>query len=187
MRETGILKRCSPAGLSVLAVLFSLFCLPLVQAEDNQANLKPLSVYSSKVTLHGVYPEEVISMKELRDMQMKKRKILIFDARAKKSYDDGHIEQALLPLSENYYRTEELFRTGIIKSMTLDRDKDLADHMNQYPKNIPVVTYCSDGCQAGSVLLLQLKRLGFTDVRVLDDGFQTWQKNGYPVSSRHAR
>ena len=187
MRAIRKIRILLPAGLALVAVFFSPFLWSLAEADSNQGNFKPLPVYSSKVTKHGVYPEEVISMKELRDMLMKKKNLLIFDARGKKSYDEAHILGALLPLSEDYYHAEELFRTGVIKNMTADRDKDLADHIKQYPRNVPVVTYCNDGCQAGSVLLLQLKRLGFTDVRVLDEGFQTWQKTGGPVSSSNAR
>ena len=137
---------------------------------------------SSKPTKVGLFPEEVITLKELRNKQILHEPFILLDARGKKSYDEAHIEGALLPLSKDYYEQEELFRAGIIKALP-NRDKDLARKMVQYPKNTPVVTYCNDHCQASVVLLLQMKNLGFANVRVLEEGIQSWQAAGYPVKS----
>ncbi|MEI8344683.1 MAG: rhodanese-like domain-containing protein, partial [Candidatus Omnitrophota bacterium] len=51
-----------------------------------------------------------------------------------------------------------------------------------YAKDVQMVTYCSDGCQAGVVLLFTLKRLGFKNVQVLDGGLQAWEQKGFPIS-----
>lgn len=134
----------------------------------------------SKPSKHGLFPEELISMKELRKKQIKNDKFILFDARGKNTYDTGHIKGAILPLGMDYYQNEELFRAGIIKSPP-DRDKTLVESMKKYPKDFPIITYCNDNCEAGAVLLLQIKRLGFTDVHALEEGFQSWQASGYPV------
>ncbi len=137
---------------------------------------------AAQQTRHGLFPEEIISMKDLRKMQTYRKSFLLLDARGKSTYSEAHIAGAKLPLSPEYYRQEELFRTGILQKAP-DRDRDLAASMNPVPKNKPIVTYCNDDCQASSVLLLQLKHMGFTDVRAMDDGFQSWQKKGYPVEA----
>ncbi len=119
-------------------------------------------------------------MKDLSELRKRENKLVIFDARGKQSYDQLHIAGALLPLSQEYYEKQEQFRKGLIKSLP-DKDKDLASSVIKYPKSTPMVTYCNDNCQASAVLLLQLKHLGFTDVRALDDGVQNWKKAGYPA------
>lgn len=136
---------------------------------------------SEQPTKHGLFVEELIQADTLKSLMDKKTKLVILDARSKKSYDEAHIQGALLPLTKDYYEKEELFRVGILPAAP-DRDKDLAEAMKQYPKNSKIVTYCNDDCQASSVLLLQIKRLGFSDVHALDEGFQTWESKGYPVT-----
>ncbi len=142
----------------------------------------PLPVYASKPGKNGLFPEETISMKELRAKQLAHEKMVLLDARGKGSYDATHITGAVLPLSAEYYKAEELFRAGLVKAVP-DRDKDLAAAVQKYPKNTPMVAYCNDGCQASAVLVLQLKHLGFANVRAMDDGIQSWQAKGYPVVS----
>ena len=140
----------------------------------------------SKSIQNGLLPEERISMKELLHKLAGKHKFVLFDARGKKSYDESHIDGAILPLSPDYYQNEELFRTGIVKDPP-DRDKDLSESLKKYPKDFPIVTYCNDHCQASAVLLLQIKHLGFTKVRAMEDGIQSWQAKGYPVAPASGR
>ena len=134
----------------------------------------------AKKTSHGLFPEEIISIQDLRARQTEGKKTVILDARGKQSYEAGHIAGAVLPLTPAFYAQEEKFRQGLLK-MPPDREKDLPAGVAQYDKNATVVTYCNDECQAGAVLLIQLKRLGFKDVFALDPGYQSWQKAGYPV------
>lgn len=137
---------------------------------------------TSKVVKHGLFAEELISMEELQKILDRGDKVLILDARGKQSYDSGHVKGAVLPLTDGFYEKEEQFRKGLIRSLP-DREKDLAVSAKRFEKSTPIVTYCSDECQASAVLLIQLKRLGFADVRALSDGFQTWQKSGHPVEA----
>ena len=45
----------------------------------------------------------------------------------------------------------------------------------------PIVTYCNTNCHASSALALQLKGLGFTNVKSMEEGIQSWEKKDYPV------
>ena len=142
--------------------------------------------YASKPVKYGLFAEEIVSMKGLHEMQARKEKFVLLDARGKSSYDQEHIAGAILPLTGRYYEKEDLFRKGLLKALP-DRDADLAESMKKYPKEMPIVTYCSVDCQASAVLLLQLKRLGFINVRAMTDGFQNWQAAGYSVEPKIVR
>ena len=124
--------------------------------------------------------QEVISANNLRELQLKKTKIIIYDARDKISYDQGHIQGAVLPLDTDYYRELALFQSGVIPKGP-DADKALGVAMKKVPKNARIVTYCNANCGASKVLQLKLVNLGFTDVRVMAEGYQVWESKGYPV------
>ena len=122
------------------------------------------------------------SMKgELRKKQIEKEKFVLLDARNKKSYKEAHIKGALLPRTNDYYKDEELFKRKIV-GVAPDEDVALAEKMKEYPKDTQFYTYCNTGCQASAVLVIQLHRLGFKNARAMEDGFQVWEKKGYPVT-----
>lgn len=167
-------------------IYFFLLTSALSFAGENKENLngqQRLPVFSSKPSYHGLFDEELIGMKDLfRLLFQEKKKFLLLDARGKQSYDTLHLKGAKLPLGHDFYWQEDLFRRGIVKTV-LDRDKELEKAMKRYPKDTAIVTYCNDDCHASAVLVLQLKRLGFTNVKAMIEGIQTWQKEGYPVAS----
>lgn len=141
----------------------------------------PAQLSNAESSKNGLFPEEIISMKDLRAKQVQNEKFLLLDARGKESYDAAHIPGAVLPLSEEYYKAEDLFRFGLVKEVP-DREKDLAATIQKYPKDTPIVTYCNDHCSASAVLALKIKQLGFTNVCAMDPGIQSWQEAGYPVA-----
>ncbi len=157
--------------LILLAVLLSpLYLIPTAHADSLEKKL-------------GLYPEERISSDELRQKQLKAEPFVVFDARDRQSYQQMHMEGAVLPLSDDYYEKQKLFRERRT-STPPDVNMALAENMKKYPKDTPIVTYCnSGGCQASAVMALQIKRMGFNNVRALEDGIQIWQEKGYPVSN----
>ena len=65
-----------------------------------------------------------------------------------------------------------------------DPKKALVENMKKYSKDALIVTYCSSGgCQASAVLALEIKRLGFKEVKAMEDGLQIWGQKGYPIES----
>ncbi|GEM_PF-1416785 len=133
----------------------------------------------------GLNDGEVISEEALREKILNQDKFVLLDARTARSYDEAHIQGAILPLTEKFYRQEALFAQGVVRKLP-DREKVLASAMRRYPKESEIVTYCNDDCQTGAVLLFQIKKLGFTNVRMLEGGFQSWEKKGYPVKNKDA-
>ncbi|HTL70380.1 MAG TPA: rhodanese-like domain-containing protein [Candidatus Eisenbacteria bacterium] len=128
----------------------------------------------------GLFENELISLDELRALQKKKTDLLILDARSRRSYNDGHLPAAEPAYDAEYYRQQELFLKKIRRDPP-DAAVSLARRMRRVPHDRPIVTYCNDDCQASAVLLFKLKKLGFTDVRAAGEGFQSWEKKGYPV------
>lgn len=123
---------------------------------------------------------EIISIEELQALMNKKSNILIFDARGKTVYDQGHIEGATLPMPLVYYQEKQLLANGVI-GKPFDVDTSLMDKMKDTPKDALIVTYCNSNCNASANLLRRLQRLGFTNVRSMEEGYQGWEKAGHPV------
>lgn len=113
-------------------------------------------------------------------------KLILYDARNVRSYQAGHIEGARLPLTEDFYKEQELFRLRVTQTPP-DMDKALVRAMEGLDRSSPIVTYCDAHCGAGKVLLAKLKGLGFTQVQALEGGYQAWEEKGYPVSRTPAR
>lgn len=133
-------------------------------------------------TESGLFPDEIVSMDELRSLLEAPSPPTVLDARGSDSFHEGHVRSAVLPLSQEYYRQEALFREGLVKNLP-DVEKALAEGTKKYPKDAAIVTYCNDHCEASTVLFYKLKKLGFTRVRVMKPGFQSWRGKGYPVAS----
>lgn len=133
-------------------------------------------------TKHGLFPHEFVTSDELLKKINGKETFILLDARSKKSFEESHIMGARLPLTEEYYRQEDLFKEGLMKTPP-DRAQALKTAMASIAKGTPIITYCSTGCHASSVLVLQLKQLGFTQAKAYEDGFQAWQQKGRPVYS----
>ena len=129
---------------------------------------------------NGLFPDEIVSADQLKKMLDKHEKFIMFDARDKRSFDSAHIQGAALPRTEDYYRQEELFRTGLMPKSP-DPDAALKEAVQKFTHDMPIVTYCNSNCHASSALALKLKGLGFTNVRSMEEGVQAWEKKEYPV------
>ena len=173
-------KALIPAAVMLILTAVCFSGISSAASQEAKSGKYPLPVYGSKPVKHGLFAEELISVRELREIQELKGTVTIFDARSKRDYDLAHIQGAVLPLTPGFYEKEELYRKGVVKNPP-DRESSLRESMKRYAKDTPIVTYCSVDCQASAVLLIQLKQQGFTNVRALSEGFQVWQEAGYPV------
>lgn len=90
---------------------------------------------------------------------------VFIDARPTEDYSRGHIQGARsLP-----------WREVDLKFFDVTRDLDL---------ETPIVTYCDgETCELSHDLALFLREAGFTNARVLVNGWTIWQKSGLPVAS----
>jgi rhodanese-related sulfurtransferase len=91
------------------------------------------------------------------------RTALFVDARARETYEEGHIPGAVsLPVG------------GF--------DEYIDSFMSEYSTDRSIVTYCSGRtCEDSHELAMLLQESGFFDVRVFIDGFPGWEAEGYPI------
>jgi rhodanese-related sulfurtransferase len=87
------------------------------------------------------------------------------DARPQGDYEDSHIQGAV--------------------SLPIDQFDILIDSfIADYPFSAALVTYgAGRGFSSGHELAQYLSDIGYTDVRVLLDGYHGWEAEGYPVES----
>ncbi len=139
--------------------------------------------YSEAVKLLGAAPQgESVTVEEARTLSQKNPKLIFFDARAKNEYVQQHIAGARLPLSEEYYIAEKLFKENITRErpdVAVFLKRSLAD----LPRNTEIITYCHKNCGLSKILMNELKNLGFTRVHWLDGGIDFWREKGYPLES----
>jgi len=105
---------------------------------------------------------------EINDVHLGKKiydegKTVFVDAREPDRYIEGHIKGAvLLPARQT--------------------DDFLEEFIAKYDPSTPIVTYCSGReCDDSHELARFLAEMGYTDVRVMVDGYPGWEKEGYPI------
>jgi rhodanese-related sulfurtransferase len=105
-----------------------------------------------------------ISLLEAQQLHASGEAVFI-DARPADDYFRGHIQGARsLPWSE-----------ADLNFITVTADLDLST---------PIVTYCDgETCESSHDLALFLRDAGFTDTRVLINGWTVWQQAGLPIAT----
>lgn len=133
------------------------------------------------VKYRDLTPEEKITADELYKEQTLKPALVVFDARDRSSFQNGHITGARPPVGEEFYKSYEMFRMNLLPEPP-DLKLALKIAMTDVNRSTEIVTYCNVNCRASAVLLIDLKDLGFTNVRAMEQGFQVWEGKGYPVT-----
>jgi len=90
-------------------------------------------------------------------------KTLFVDARDSEAYKEGHVKGAVSLPVDYFYSTGQPF-------------------LGKYPTATAMIVYCSGReCDDSHTLAGYLKDLGYTNVRIMIDGYPGWEKGGYPV------
>jgi len=90
-------------------------------------------------------------------------KAVFVDARSYEAFIDGHIKDAVSIPKVQFIEFIDHFKT-------------------KYPPTTPVITYCSGReCNDSHELAQYLIGEGYADVKVFIDGYQGWERKGYPV------
>ena len=93
---------------------------------------------------------------------------IFLDARSPEAYDEGHIEEALNLPWENLPWD--------------DFDAKLAATLRDFSTETTFIAYCDgDGCSLSGELAMAMLERGYTDVRVLVNGWTLWQDKRLPV------
>jgi len=80
-------------------------------------------------------------------------------------------------------RTADLFNAGHIPQARNVPAADIEQKASHLPKNKPLIVVCELGRSAASAAA-QLKKLGFTEVSVLEGGVKAWNEAGLPVTGK---
>jgi rhodanese-related sulfurtransferase len=76
-------------------------------------------------------------------------------------------------------RLADEFAGGHISGATNIAVQELADHLSEVPRDLPVVVYCRSGGRSAKAAAL-LREAGYTQVHDLG-GVIGWQQAGYPL------
>ncbi len=165
-------------ALIFLVLFFAVFGYPRGSfAEDEEPKVDAVS----RASWRPLAADEIISPEELKALHDGGQEVWIMDARDKDSFEKRHIEGAFLPFTDDFYERNRLYKSKLIDKAP-DNEAELEKATRDYPRDIPIVTYCNRSCKASAALLLNLKKLGFTNVRDMEEGIQTWEEKGYPVA-----
>lgn len=88
---------------------------------------------------------------------------IFVDARGAEAYREGHVKGAISLPVDDFHSVGQAF-------------------LEKYLPATSMVVYCSGReCEDSHTLAGFLKDLGYTNVRVMLDGYPGWEKGGYPV------
>lgn len=163
--------------------LFALIFISLLAGHEVYADQKVDASVRPPTQIRKLESNEKISPDELYALLLKKEPLLLVDVRGKKSYREAHIPGAQLPLTKEFYDKQEMYELGITPDKP-DPNAALMVSTRSIPKGKPFVAYCSRNCKASTYFLMQMKDLGFTDVRVMEEGIEGWREKGYPIASK---
>jgi rhodanese-related sulfurtransferase len=93
-------------------------------------------------------------------------KVPFVDSRHLADYEAGHVDNAFRLDSDDF-----LAGSG-------------AEVLGYLDKGKPFVVYCSGGaCDASENLVMLMQQAGYTQPKIMTDGFPGWQKAGYPSAT----
>jgi rhodanese-related sulfurtransferase len=105
-----------------------------------------------------------ISLAEAKIL-FKENKAVFLDARSRDLFDEGHIKGAR---SLPWHEVDDYFQEAL---QGMDREA-------------PVITYCDgEACNLSHDLALFLKNMGFSNVKVLINGWTVWIENNLPIEA----
>lgn len=99
--------------------------------------------------------------------------VVLIDSRPVSEYREGHLPGAINISSIDGTDAE---------TWTWMEEPEIAAMYDALPRDKPIVTYCNDGFRS-TLGYLQLKFLGYRDVRVYDGGWPDWKRAGLATAA----
>ena len=166
------MKKTSPNSKSIwqkilwesCAIIIVAVLCALVSNSLRQTPFPLLRKNTSSETQQSTVSMEDISLQEARALFFSGKAVFL-DARPTEFYNLGHIRGAInLP----YEEFDELFPTV----------------MRRINHDSTIITYCDgEGCQLSKKLALTLKENGYTNVKILENGWTTWKEADLPTDT----
>jgi rhodanese-related sulfurtransferase len=153
------------------AVLLTAAALGLSSNQLRTTRLPLIGNWSPEAQLTMESGESLVVSLTDTEMMYFAHAAIFLDARSPQLYDEGHIEGALNLPWLNYLPWEEL-------------DTRIAETLRDFSLETTFVTYCDgEGCSLSKELALAMRERGYTDVRVLVNGWTLWQNKRLPVDN----
>jgi rhodanese-related sulfurtransferase len=145
------------------SILGGFLNLGLIKASTNGELLRKIKQKQLADLKNKAIQIPFVELKEAKRLFDEKAAIFL-DSRSKEDYRDSHIQEALaLPL------------------ISLVQDRTLASRIIP-DKNGLFIIYCSgEGCDLSVELAKELIALGYSNVKVLGEGYPGWAEANYPV------
>jgi len=90
-------------------------------------------------------------------------KTIFVDARDSEIYNEGHVKGSVSLPVDSFHSVGQVF-------------------LEKYPPATAIIVYCSGReCEDSHTLAGYFKDLGYSNVRIMIDGYPGWEKGGYPV------
>jgi rhodanese-related sulfurtransferase len=170
-KSEGCVELLSKVVLMLLLVVFAGKCFSNLPGSRRYNNLPPPMNFNVAMPRFTPSPMPELQLRnfvfhippDMLEVGMILKTTTVVDVRAKNEYDAGHIAGALsIPAGE------------------------LAARAKRLPKSKRVVFY-DDGAGNAESAALELQTLGFTEVAVLEGGYQAWLDARKPVEQQRAR
>ncbi len=129
---------------------------------------EPVAESTPPPAAEAIDRERFLPARELLAQLEQGSRTLVFDVRAKASYQHSHIRDAVsMPYGQ--FESEDVVALGEVTPDT------------------PIVTYCGCPHHLAGLVADQLTEWGYRNVRVLHEGFWYWRDNGFPVVGAQAQ
>jgi mono/diheme cytochrome c family protein/rhodanese-related sulfurtransferase len=114
----------------------------------------------SKTPKFELRENQYVSLKQLRKALQDSSRLVILDARSKMEWRQAHIPGAI---SVPYHEDPDTFTKQLPNDSTW------------------IIAYCSRPQAESKLVANTLKRFGYKNIAILDEGILAWIKNGYPI------
>ena len=115
---------------------------------------------------HNLYTQQVLCTVDKSFVKKHMKNAVIIDARFTKEYNQKHIEGAISVPFNKRYTDSDIFNK--IKMSKIGK----TNKMNN--KLVPIIIYCSKGCNASKKLSIKLNKLGFYNIKDYENGLTDW-------------
>ena len=166
--------------ITIFAAFLAVVWTPVSSAEEAFVKYSEVKDQIADKSKADTLSKDAISQEDLQALQQSGSAFYLFDARSKTEFDREHITGGRLPRPDEYYRQSEMFKQQIVRQAP-NAKQALSEGTRSLSHDAVIVTYCNKHCGLSKSMMLDLRELGFANVRWLDGGIDTWREKGYSL------
>ena len=155
-----------PKVLTDLLIIFLLTAIAGFSANRLRDNSLSLDENTSKTKLEQKY--SFIDIEQAKS-EFNSEKAVFLDSRYMESFEKGHIKGAFNLPADN---------------LDLKGFEFVIEYLD---KETSVIVYCDgEECDLSPIVFDYLKKLGYSNVKILVNGWELWKQNGFPVNETNS-